>query len=468
MIGRTPRMGQARQTRQREVGVEVERRSMSDVDERRTYPHGTSAVARFGRGSVTRSTIEPGWVWSRDVGASLGLKWCPMPHLGYVMQGAIGFRQRDGREVRCEAGDAFAMEAGHDAWIIGDRTYVSIDVAPAATNVPAPAPDVLSAIGGTPLVALRRVVPEGSARVMVKLEGANPTGSMKDRMAKAAIDAAEADGRLRPGSVVVEYTGGSTGTSLALVCAAKGYPLRIVTSDAFSQEKRDHQAALGAQVTLVRSDRRRITAELIQSMIEYARRISVDEGAWWVDQLHNREAARGYEALGDEIWLQTGGGVDAFVQSVGTAHSIHGVTAALRRHRPDVVTVAVEPAESPVLSEGRTGGHRIEGIGIGFVPPLWDPSDAQEIATVSTADAVAMTRRLAREEGLFAGTSSGANVVAALDVARRLGPGHTVVTLLVDSGLKYLTTEVYRHAERGARGEMVDRLPPEQRAPATA
>ena len=330
------------------------------------------------------------------------------------------------------------------------ETYVSIDVARNAPLGPSAVPNVLGSIGGTPLVQLRSVVSPGMAQVYVKVEGANPTGSMKDRMARAAVEAAEADGRLRPGGSVVEYTGGSTGTSLALVCAAKGHPLHIVTSDAFSQEKRDHQAALGARITLVRSERGQITEQLIKTMIEVARGIAADTGAWWVDQLNNRDAATGYEALGDEIWEQTGGRVDAFVHSVGTAHSIHGVAVALRRYRADITTVAVEPAESPILSAGRTGAHEIEGIGIGFVPPMWDPADATEFMTVTTHDAEAMARRLAHDEALFAGASSGANVVAALQLAERLGPAATVVTLLVDSGLKYLTTEVYRDAERGA------------------
>lgn len=311
----------------------------------------------------------------------------------------------------------------------------------------------LAGIGNTPLVELVRMVPPGSARVLAKLEFANPTGSMKDRMARAAIEAAERNDTLQPGGSVVEYTGGSTGTSLALVCAAKGYPLHIVTSDAFSQEKRDHQAALGARITLVESDNGQITEQLIKTMIEVAHRISAETGAWWVDQLNNHDAAAGYEPLGDEIWDGTEGMVGAFVQSVGTAHSFHGVTTALRRHRPEMMTVAVEPAESPVLSEGRTGAHGIEGIGIGFVPPLWDPSDASEVMRVTTREAEEMARRLAREEGLFAGASSGANVVAALRLAERLGRGGTVATLLVDSGLKYLTTDVYLHTEQAALAE---------------
>ena len=436
---------------------QVEIRAMDEPDEIRDFPGGRSAVARFGRGSVSRSTLEPGWLWSRDVGAALGLAWCPTPHFGYVISGRMAGRQRaSGAAFAYGAGDAFALEPGHDVWVEGNETYISIDVTQAGRLGPPVAADVLGTIGSTPLVELRRVVSPGMARVLVKLEGSNPTGSMKDRMARASIEAAEADGRLRPGGSVVEYTGGSTGTSLALVCAAKGYPLHIVTSDAFSQEKRDHMAALGARITLVRSDRRQITERLIRTLIATARRISEETGAWWVDQLNNHDAAFGYESLGDEIWEQTGGRVDAFVQSVGTAHSFHGSVAALRRHRPDVEAVAVEPAESPVLSEGRTGAHGIEGIGIGFVPPLWDPADASEIMTVTTREAEEMARRLSREEALFAGASSGANVVAALRVAERLGPAATVVTLLVDSGLKYLTTDVYRDAERTALSETVD------------
>lgn len=304
--------------------------------------------------------------------------------------------------------------------------------------------DVVAAIGNTSIVELRRVVPLDSARVLLKLEYMNPTGSMKDRMAKAVIEAAEADGRLQPGGTVVEYTGGSTGTSLALLCAAKGYRLKIVTSDAFSEEKRDNQAALGAELTIVASDRGRITEDLIKEMIETAREYSVEPGTFWTDQLNNTDAAAGYEPLGEEIWSQTGGDVDAFVHGVGTAHSSHGVVHTLRRHNPALRFVAVEPAESPVLSEGRTGGHRIEGIGIGFLPPLWDSTLPDDIYSVGSVEAHDMTRRLAREEGIFAGASSGANTVAALRVAQELGPGATVVTLAVDSGLKYLTTEVYR------------------------
>lgn len=304
--------------------------------------------------------------------------------------------------------------------------------------------NILDAIGNTPLVELHRVVPQGSARIVAKLEWANPTGSMKDRMARAAIEGAEADGRLRPGRTVVEYTGGTTGISLAFVCAAKGYKLQIVFSDAFSEEKALMMRALGAEITIVPSNNKGITEKLIKEMIEVARAMSQRPGYWWSDQLNNHDAIKGYYSLGEEIWQQTGEDVHAFVHVVGTAHSIHGTTKALWKHNRDIHIVAVEPAESPVLSGGKSGAHQIEGIGIGFIPPLWEADQVNEIIGVSTDEAKAMARRLAREEGIFAGISSGANVVAALGIAERLGPKATVATIIVDSGLRYLSTDVYR------------------------
>jgi cysteine synthase A len=304
--------------------------------------------------------------------------------------------------------------------------------------------NILDAIGNTSLVALRRVVPAECANILVKLESENPTGSMKDRMAKAVIARAEVDGRLAPGSRVVEYTGGSTGTSLALVCAAQGYPIQIITSDAFSAEKRDHMVALGAELVLVPSEGGLTTKQLILDMVEVARRLSREPRTYWTDQLNNHDAIAGYHPLGEEIWSQTQGGVDAFVHSVGTAASLRGAADVLRRHKPGVRIVAVEPAESSVLRGGAPGPHKIEGIGIGYTPPLWDASIIDDIIPVPTADAKDMARRLAREEALFGGTSSGANVIAAIEVGRRLGPGATVVTLMIDSGLKYLSTDVYR------------------------
>jgi cysteine synthase A len=305
-------------------------------------------------------------------------------------------------------------------------------------------PDVLHAIGNTSIVRLRKVVPPNGAQIHVKLEWENPTGSFKDRMAQTVIARAEEDGRLKPGGTVVEYTGGSTGTSLAFVCAAKGYRIRIVTSDAFSKEKRDHMAALGAELTLVPSEGGLTTKKLILDMIETARELSREPGSFWTDQLNNRDSIAGYLALGEEIWNQTEGRIDAFVHCVGTAASLSGVATVLKRRKPDVRIVAVEPAESSVLLGGPAGPHKIEGVGIGYIPPLWNRALVDEILPVKTDDAKQMARRLAREEALFAGTSSGANVVAAIRIAERLGPGAKVVTLMADSGLKYLSTDVYR------------------------
>ena len=304
--------------------------------------------------------------------------------------------------------------------------------------------DILTAIGNTSLVRLRKVVPDDCAEICVKLEWENPTGSMKDRMAQAVISRAEDEGRLKPGDTVVEYTGGSTGTSLAFVCAAKGYGIRIVTSDAFSQEKRDHMTALGAELVLVPSEGGLTTKKLILDMIEAARELSRQPHTYWTDQLDNHDSIAGYHALGEEIWSQTEGRVDAFVHCVGTGASSRGVAIALKRHKPGVKVVAVEPAESSVLLGDQPGPHKIEGVGIGYTPPLWEPSLVDEVQAVGTEEAKEMTRRLAQEEALFAGTSSGANVVAAIRVGRRLGPDARVATLMCDTGLKYLSTDVYR------------------------
>ena len=303
--------------------------------------------------------------------------------------------------------------------------------------------NILQSIGNTSLVQLRNVVPPGSAKVFVKLEWENPTGSMKDRMAQAMISRAEEDGRLRSGDTIVEYTGGSTGISLALICVAKGYHLHIVTSDAFSQDKLKHMSAFGAELTLIPSERGLTTKKLILDMIEVAREISQRPHTYWTDQLNNFDSIAGYYPLAEEIWNQTNGEIDAFVQCVGTAASSRGVATVLKSRNPKIKVIAVEPAESAVLSGCQPGPHKIEGVGIGYTPPLWDPNLVDEIIAVKTEDAKAMARRLAREEGLFAGTSSGANVVAAIRVAERLGPDAKIVTLMVDSGLKYLSTDVY-------------------------
>ncbi|HER07680.1 MAG TPA: cysteine synthase family protein [Bacteroides sp.] len=303
--------------------------------------------------------------------------------------------------------------------------------------------NVLDSIGNTPIIEICRLVPEGCARVLVKLESHNPTGSMKDRMAHAVVSGAISRGTLKPGGTVIEYTGGSTGTSLAFVCAALGHPLSIVTSDAFSKEKRDHMRALGATVLELPSEGGRTTRELIQRMIAEAKELSAAPDTFFADQFNNPDAASGYVPMAEEIWEQSGRKVDAFVQSVGTAQCIKGVATALRERNSNICIVAVEPAESPVLSGGEPGAHNIEGVGPGFIPPMWNDRLCDDIIRVSTDEAKDMARRLARKEALFAGTSTGANILAAIQIAARLGSGHTVATVACDSGLKYLSTDLY-------------------------
>ena len=297
---------------------------------------------------------------------------------------------------------------------------------------------ILDCIGGTPLLALHSIVPANGARILLKLESENPTGSMKDRMALAMIEAAENDGRLPAEGAVVEYTGGSTGVSLAFVCAVKRHPLHIVSSDAFAREKLDQMRIYGAELELIASESGGMTEKLTRDMIEAARVVKERTGAYWTDQMRNTDQMAAYHKMAEEIWQQTGGKIDGFVQSVGTAASLRGIGEALRRRNARIGIVAVEPSESPVLSGGQTGAHRIDGIGAGFVVPLWQADIADRIEQVSTEEAAAMTMRLAREEGLFAGTSTGCNVIAALRLAEHLEPGAAIVTVMCDTGMKYL------------------------------
>ena len=303
---------------------------------------------------------------------------------------------------------------------------------------------VITAIGNTSLIELKNISPPNGGRIIAKMESANPTGSMKDRMAKAVIEGAEKRGFIKRGDTIVEYTAGTTGISLSFVCAALGYKFHAIFSDAFSNEKRITMKAFGGQITDVPSDNKKITEALIKEMIETSRKLSEQKNHWWADQLNNQDAEAGYYSLGAEIWNQSDGKVDAFVHAVGTAHSIHGVAKVLRKHNSEIKIFAVEPDESAVLSGRPTGSHKIEGIGIGFIPPLWQPGIVDEILTVNTEEAMTMTRRLAKEEGIFAGTSTGANIVAAYKLAERFGSGKTVATIIVDSGLRYLSTPLYQ------------------------
>jgi cysteine synthase len=304
-------------------------------------------------------------------------------------------------------------------------------------------PSVLEAIGNTPMVQLKKVVPPSSADVFVKLEYYNPTGSYKDRMALSVIEEAEKRGDLRSGMTVVEYTGGSTGSSLAFVCAVKGYRLHVVSSDAFAKEKLQTMRAFGAELTLVPSQGGKVTPDLTPRMMQHAREIAESEPSYFTDQLHNADAAKGYEQIGQELVEQVGGPIHAFCASVGTAHMLMGVAHVLRRLNPSPRVVALEPASSPILSRGISGTHHVEGIGIGFVPPLLDKAFYDEARGIDEVEARKMAWRLAREEGIFAGTSSGMNVLGACELARELGPAHTVVTVAVDTGLKYLAGDLF-------------------------
>lgn len=299
---------------------------------------------------------------------------------------------------------------------------------------------ILDLIGNTPLVPLNHIRASNGAQILLKVESENPTGSMKDRMALAMIEAAERDGTLAPGASVVEYTGGSTGVSLALVCAIKRHPLFLVSSDAFSKEKLDHMRCLGADVTLVPSDNGRQTEALTRDMISTAHRLAEDKGAYITAQMENTTQLDAYLKMADEIWTQMDGRLDAFVQSVGTAACFRGISTRLREKKRSVLCVAVEPAESAVLSGKPSGAHGIDGTGAGYLTPLWQHGLADAIEPVSTKEARAMALRLAREEGLFCGTSTGANVVAALRVAETLGRDAKIVTIMCDTGMKYLKT----------------------------
>ena len=304
---------------------------------------------------------------------------------------------------------------------------------------------ILDAIGHTPTVRLRKVVPPGSADVLLKLEFFNPTGSYKDRMALAMIEGAEARGALRPGMRVIEYTGGSTGSSLAMVCAVKGYPFAPLSSDAWSREKLQTMRAFGADLQVIPSGDGRITAELIGRLRAEAERQAQEPDVFFTNQFHNEDAIGGYMAIGRELLDDAGGPIAVFCGGVGTAGMLMGVSRALKAGGSAARIVALEPASSAVLSTGKPGSHRVEGIGVGFRPPHLAPGAYDEVRAVEETEARDMARRLAREEGILVGTSSGLNVAAAVALAGELGPGHTVATVAVDTGLKYLAGDLFAH-----------------------
>lgn len=304
----------------------------------------------------------------------------------------------------------------------------------------------MPAIGNTPLVKLRRLTRSGhDADVYVKLESANPTGSMKDRMALSMIEGAEKTGQLKPGGTVVEYTGGSTGSSLAMVCAKKGYKAHFVSSDAFSEEKLQTMRAFGAQLEIIPSDNGKISHELTKAMVNRARELSTQPNTFWTDQFNNINNRTAYHAMANEVIAQLGNNITEFIMGVGTGGSFSGNAEAYKAFNPAIRCIAIEPQNVRALSGGdTTGKHRLEGIGPGFVTAITRLDLADEIVAVSDEDAYEMARRLAREEGIFSGITTGANIFVALQRAKMLGPGKSIVTIAVDSGLKYLRGDLYK------------------------
>ena len=302
---------------------------------------------------------------------------------------------------------------------------------------------VLQSIGNTPIFRLHKTSPKNSAEVWVKWEGSNPTGSMKDRMALSMIEGAERRGQLKKGGRVVEYTGGSTGSSLAMVCAIKGYQAHFVSSDAFAEEKLATMKALGATVEVIPSENRMSTPDLFQKMIARARELSKEKGTFWTDQFNNLDNRAGYRKMGEEILGQLRR-FDAFVMAVGSGGCFSGNAEVFKEKMNGVKCVAVEPASSRNLSGGKLGGHRIEGIGTGFISKNMRMDLVNEIMAVSDEEAYATAREIAKTEGVFAGISSGANVFAALRLAKELEPRKRVVTVAVDSGLRYLEGDLFR------------------------
>ena len=308
------------------------------------------------------------------------------------------------------------------------------------------ATSMLQTIGHTPVVRLRAVVPPGAADVVVKLEFYNPTGSYKDRMALAMIEGAEARGALRPGMRVVEFTGGSTGSSLAMVCAVKGYRVLLLSSDAFAEEKLRTMQAFGAELRIVPSEGGKVTPALFDRFRKEIAVLAAEPDTFWTDQFHNTDALDGYANIGRELVEQTGGSIDVFCGGVGTGGMVRGVMRALREgsgRARSARIVALEPASSPALTAGRGGAHSIEGIATGTIPPHMAGKPYDEARAIPEEDARQMALRLAREEGLLVGTSSALNIVAAIQIARELGQGKTVTTVAVDTGLKYLAGDLF-------------------------
>jgi len=301
------------------------------------------------------------------------------------------------------------------------------------------------AIGKTPLLKLDRLSEPGCAEIFVKFEGANPTGSMKDRMALSMIEGAEKRGEIKAGGTVVEYTGGSTGSSLAMVCAYRGYHAHFVSSDAFAEEKLRTMRAFGAMLDIIPSSGGSITAALIDSLLKRAKELCREPNTFLTDQFNNTDNKNAYHAMAREILDVLGNSIDEFITGVGTGGSFSGNAEILKQRIPHIKCVAIEPRNVRSLSGGDISGtHKLEGIGAGFVPSICRLDLADEIMPVSDEDAYETARALARKEGIFGGATSGANVWAAIQRARIVGQGKKIVTIICDSGLKYLDGDLYR------------------------
>ena len=305
----------------------------------------------------------------------------------------------------------------------------------------------MKAIGNTPLIKLERLVEPGWAEVYVKYEGANPTGSMKDRMALAMIEGAERRGDLKPGGTVMDYTGGSTGSSLAMVCAAKGYKAHFVSSDAFAREKLQTMRAFGATLELVPSENGKISARVIDDAVARVREISKQPNTFWTDQFNNLDNRNAYHKMAGEILAALNNNIDEFITGVGTGGCFSGNSEVFKKVVPGIRCIAIEPYNVRTLSGGDTSGtHLLEGMGAGFIPSIFRADLADEIIAVRDEDAYETARKLSRLEGIFGGASSGSNVWAALQRAKVLGPGKRIVTVICDTGLKYLQGDLYNYA----------------------
>jgi cysteine synthase A len=301
--------------------------------------------------------------------------------------------------------------------------------------------NIIEIIGNTPIVKLQKIVEEGCGEIYVKLEAYNPTGSKKDRMALAMIEGAERRGLLKKGMTVVEYSGGSTGAGLAFVCTLKGYRFKLITADVFGKEKIGLMRSLGADVEIIKSENGKITKELINKMINRAKEISREPNTFFTNQLDNKDVIEGFVPLGEEIIDQLGEDVDAICDTVGTAGTLMGIAKAFKENKTKII--AVEPSSSPILSEGIKGSHNVEGVGLGFIPAIYNPKLVDEVITIEESRARQTSRDLALKEGIFCGTSSGMNVAAAIEISKKLGPKSKVVAIACDTGLKYLSEGLF-------------------------